>query len=747
VAARIFKTYPKPQINNVLSQNFTIIGGYGATNNAAMIYSYDGVTWNISTSAGTLIGGSAVRSVAWNGRIWLATSDASNRVIYSSDGIFWNASSSANSIFTSNALCLTTDGYTWVAGGQGTNKLAYSTDGITWTASSSANAIFGTNCTAVCYGGTIWAAGGGVGGMAYSYDGITWTSTTIPSGYAIHGIAYNGTLWVAVGSNNAGANGISYSYDGINWTVSTSGSALLRDGYSVAWNGVIWVAGGRQYSSSGSIMVYSYDGINWTNISSITTSNLTYVTANSISWNGSAWFVTGLSGSSGSYKTVYTSFDGITWTLLTAAANLFIGSGYSVGTRNLRLYPQPTRILSQNFMLIGGYTAANNATLAYSYDGISWYPSPSAASVFTTSLNGIAWNGYLWVGCGAGNKIGYSSDGIFWTVSSSGNSIFSGGYCIAIATNGYMWVAGGQGTNMVGYSYDGITWYTSSSGSAIFTSICDTVSWSGSMWVAGGGGSGQIAYSTDGINWTAANVPGYGGGQINGLRYNGTMWVAVGQYVTGSSVLYSYDGITWTVSTSGSALLVSGFSVAWNGTLWVAGGQASGFASALIYSFDGMEWTACSGITSSSWTSMNQNAIAWNGSLWIVTATNGGTNYRTVYTSRDGINWSLQTSASNLFITFGYCAAARIFQTYPRQQNAMLGGTGQSSSGGTLAVNFRSTVFSNSVPTVTATVSGSGPAHISVGSIGPTGFTATTYNITGTQTGPVSFNWHALDSQ
>jgi hypothetical protein len=77
----------------------------------------------------------------------------------------------------------------------------------------------------------------------------------------------------------------------------------------------------------------------------------------------------------------------------------------------------------------------------------------------------------------------------------------------------------------------------------------------------------------------------------------------------------------------------------------------------------------------------------------------------------------------------------------------MLGGTGQSSSGGTLAVNFKSKIFSNSVPTVTATVSGSGPAHISVGSIGPTGFTATTYNITGTQTGPVSFNWHELDSQ
>jgi hypothetical protein len=77
----------------------------------------------------------------------------------------------------------------------------------------------------------------------------------------------------------------------------------------------------------------------------------------------------------------------------------------------------------------------------------------------------------------------------------------------------------------------------------------------------------------------------------------------------------------------------------------------------------------------------------------------------------------------------------------------MLGGTGASSAGGTLAVNFKSTIFSNSTPTVTATVSSAGPAHISVGSIGPTGFSVTTYNVAGTQTGPVSFNWHALDSQ
>jgi hypothetical protein len=466
---------------------------------------------------------------------------------------------------------------------------------------------------------------------------------------------------------------------------------------------------------------------------------------NALAWNGSIWIVVAYNVTN--YQTVYFSRNGIDWSLQTSASNLFMNLPYCTAARIFRTYPLATRIVSQNFMVIGGTPRANNATLAYSYDGLSWYPSASAASVFTTTLSGVAWNGYIWVGCGNGNKIGYSSDGINWTVSTSGNSVFSGGNCICIATNGYMWVAGGQGTNMVGYSYDGINWSTSSSGSALFTSIFGAISWSGSMWVAGGSGTAQMAYSTDGINWTAATIAGYGGGQINGLRYNGTIWVAVGQYVSGATVLYSYDGINWVRSAAGSALLPAGFSVAWNGTLWVAGG-ANGNLSYLIYSYDGMEWTACNGITTSSWSGMNFNSsIAWNGSLWIVSAIDGLVGYLTVYTSRDGINWSRLTSASNLFITFANCVASRIFQTYPKAQNAMLGGTGQSSAGGTLAVNFINRIFSTSIPSVTATVSSSGPAHISVGNIGPTGFTATTYNISGTQTGPVSFNWHALDSQ
>jgi hypothetical protein len=222
--------------------------------------------------------------------------------------------------------------------------------------------------------------------------------------------------------------------------------------------------------------------------------------------------------------------------------------------------------------------------------------------------------------------------------------------------------------------------------------------------------------------------------------------VAVGSNGGANCVRYSYDGINWSISTSGSALLLDGYAVAWNGTIWIAVGMRySGSGSFVIYSYDGIDWANVSYFTTSNVSTINWNSIAWNGSVWILASYYNGTNG--IHTSSNGIDWSVQTSASPLFNNLVYGVAARIFKTYPKPQNAILGGTGQSSAGGTLAVNFKNTIFSGSVPSVTATVSSSGPAHISVGSIGPTGFTATTYNISGTQTGPVSFNWHALDSQ
>jgi hypothetical protein len=99
-------------------------------------------------------------------------------------------------------------------------------------------------------------------------------------------------MWVAVGlgsySSNFQYNTISYSYDGINWTVSNNSTSIFSNsGNGIAWNGSIWVAVG---SGTTNTIAYSSDGINWTgsnNSLGIFSNGGTVI--QTISWNGSAY--------------------------------------------------------------------------------------------------------------------------------------------------------------------------------------------------------------------------------------------------------------------------------------------------------------------------------------------------------------------------------------------------------------------------------------------------------------------------
>jgi hypothetical protein len=61
------------------------------------------------------------------------------------------------------------------------------------------------------------AVGNGTNSIAYSRDGITWTGVTLKTIFSSSGnaVAWNGTIWVAVG--NGDDNTIAYSSDGITW--------------------------------------------------------------------------------------------------------------------------------------------------------------------------------------------------------------------------------------------------------------------------------------------------------------------------------------------------------------------------------------------------------------------------------------------------------------------------------------------------------------------------------------------------
>jgi hypothetical protein len=291
--------------------------------------------------------------------------------------------------------------------------------------------------------------------------------------------------------------------------------------------------------------------------------------------------------------------------------------------------------------------------IVYSYDGITWFASPSGNSMFSLGYN-FAWNGSLWVACGEGaNKLAYSSDGINWTASTSGTSLFTNGAATNISTNGSLWVAGGYGDCRLAYSYDGITWFASTSGNLIVTDYSGKIAWNGSLWVACGGSTNKLIYSTDGINWTVST----NGNSIFttnsvGVAWNGSLWVACG--VGTNPLAWSTDGKTWNASTNGNSIFTNDArEAAWNGSLWVAGGAGT---NCFAWSSDGKTWN---GSTSGNSIFNPQNSrvftVAWNGSVWL--AGGGGTG-RLAYSS-DGINWNQSTSGNSIIDGTVYGVASR----------------------------------------------------------------------------------------
>ena len=77
---------------------------------------------------------------------------------------------------------------------------------------------------------------------------------------------------------------------------------------------------------------------------------------------------------------------------------------------------------------IAGGTGTGN-TLATSSDGITW--TGRGVTTFSTTCNGVFWNTKRWVACGmGGNTVAYSYNGTTWYSSINSNSIFTSGLCV-----------------------------------------------------------------------------------------------------------------------------------------------------------------------------------------------------------------------------------------------------------------------------------------------------------------------------
>jgi hypothetical protein len=277
-------------------------------------YSYDGITWFDAANPF----GTQGRDIKWNGIMWVATGDNlnSNPIVYSYDGIVWtNCTISVLSFSLGEYDSLCWNGTRWVAvDSTNTNFLVYSNNGINWVVKQNLPQQFGYG---IAYNGKreqtltfpknrLVAVGNNY--TLYSDDGNIWTAVTNTPFKTGYGIDWNGKMWVAVGSYDPNTS-IAYSYNGSDWTNATN---MFQQGRGVRWNGTMWVAVGLENISQltpTSILnknaAYSYDGVCW----KPSVNNPFKDNGYSIDWNGTIWVA---GGDNNSISLAY-SYDGDTW--------------------------------------------------------------------------------------------------------------------------------------------------------------------------------------------------------------------------------------------------------------------------------------------------------------------------------------------------------------------------------------------------------------------------------------------------
>ena len=463
---------------------------------------------------------------------------------------------------------------------------------------------------------TVVAGGyGGTTNVIYSLDnGSTWFPSV--SGSALldqcSSIAFNGSIWVA-----GGFNVMIYSNDGITWNTSSSGSGKGII-YGLASNGPLWVAG----CSTG--LLYSYDGINW--ISSATGSAL-LSSCFAIAWNGSLWVGVG----GGSVQLIY-SYDGIIW-----HSSTINGYGFSQGL---------SVAWNGTLWLAGGQEPGN--TLAYSYDGIIW----TAQSCVLIQVQAIAWSAFLWVigGGSTTDSLLYGTDGHTWTPVPNSKTLIA--QCPAIIWTGTVWLAAGQGINAIISSPDGINWTPMNTGTLLPNNACFSLAVNNVLPnapLAGlspplllGGDSG-IIYSSDGITWEPIRPSvDLSGTTCRALLWNGSLWL--GGFLGNPNTLgYSYDGLNWNISSNGSLALLDGcFGFATNGQISLAGGRG---IHRIIYSSNGRDWLPIA--SADSLFDTGCLTIGYNGSVWVA-GSDSNTN-RLIYSSDPSGTWLQSASGNALF--------------------------------------------------------------------------------------------------
>jgi len=216
-----------------------------------------------------------------------------------------------------------------------------------------------------------------------------------------------------------------------------------------------------------------------------------------------------------------------------------------------------------------------------------------------------------------------------------------------------MWIAVGMGTNhTVAYSLNGINWI----GLGLVISL-DNISMYGSgsveygnnLWIIWARNEfysspmkSQIMYSSNGTTWTnLQNIfTSITDSVITSIKYVNGVWISLGVTGKGTFLSFSTNGTVWSPPQSinsfqGNGFVPSSNTIAYGNGKWVICDGWGAIAYATTFSVtSGFNFTI---ITSRVTTSTIQNLYFMSGLFYILTSNS------TIYTSSDGITWTIET--------------------------------------------------------------------------------------------------------
>ena len=604
------------------------ISGNPVTDASYSFYSLGDFT---SYHTNSTIATDSLSNVLWNGKVWIVLGSSGERIGWSQNGVTgwlpakmgsifqnwvhdaaWGCKRAHNVQFPLNRM---------VAVGKDENdnpSIVYSdTSGLAEFWHEASGVPFTTDIHGVAWNGKMWlAVGEGTYTAGYSYDGKFWGPVMASPFSAVgHAIAWCQNKWVAVGE---GDGTIAYSYDGFTWYRQF---AFTSRGNGVACNGALWIAAGEGTNR----LLNSEDGITWSPM----TAEIFSDAGNAVAFNGTMWVAVGSSSGTIPNNTIATSLDGLTWT--GQGITVFNTHGYAIAW--------------SGYAWVAGGENTGQGRLAYSRDGRNWSIITSGITGFHPSMHGVTWNGAVWTAVGDASGIVWSPTGKDnWTAITEG-AWSNGAQGHAVAWNNcnigctnilQPTITVGTGTaHTLAYSQDGIRWAGDGSANLIAGA---RGAWNGKVWVAVGTGTSPLIWSNDGLSWY--NVTETGGLTIGrDVAWNNAWWLAVGEGST-SPLVRSKDGKSWEPVTVYVSPLTSAFAVEANDNTWAVTGKQSDGSGVLMYSTD---QNAYSWIFGNQWTGDNGLSIVWN-QKWVIGLELGNIQYANDITGP----WATATGVSEL---------------------------------------------------------------------------------------------------